>query len=568
MKYFCCVLVLGLQVPVTISSGQAAPVPGSTIATPSAVIVNSLPKDRCIALESEEEHCASVQPVWINDGSVEEGPFSFDRLAHITAPILWLSPREFLLLEDKKLFSPGLVESTAEGRTVYYRIREVQLKKPTAGSNILSVHDDRIRNSRLTWSQAKADLPLYQLDKVFITFFFYYPEDRGVGHHPHDLEALEVQVRFQRACERHTDKTGVITKIQRSDSDNCWLAAWLESASGSAHGVGWYTNTLQVSSTRDTVLPLFALVEENKHATSPDRDGDGKYVPHYDVNRQSNDAWGVRDLTGSGRLGGSVYNRDRKPDTQVCPPDPSKRLILFSTQSQLSASPFNEVTGCAKRKETHALVVSRGDPVCKQLDMLKDGDANKKLRGLLLDKQFCAEEKLTTVKGPKSLVGGSLLKVARFVSPGPDSEYGFQNAVQRLSVSYRYDGGQGVSIVAPVGHEVPIFGGWAVVKVNAIAENLSGVLPPLQKTSIEAMYSPSASRAIDWYVTAGRESFRAKENDERIWSTAEEIGVKFRFSQESARIIKFWGIRLGLRAESFSHPHNVRFVFEFGSGSF
>ena len=58
-------------------------------------------------------------------------------------------------------------------------------------------------------------------------------------------------------------------------------------------------------------MPLTVLVEENKHATSPDRDGDGLYMPHYDINRFSNDGWGIRDVAGTGKLGSPAYTADQ-----------------------------------------------------------------------------------------------------------------------------------------------------------------------------------------------------------------------------------------------------------------
>ena len=53
------------------------------------------------------------------------------------------------------------------------------------------------------------------------------------------------------------------------------------------------------------VFPVRVLVEEGKHASILDRNGDGVYTPGYDVNSRVNDAWGLRDVLGSSVLMGA-----------------------------------------------------------------------------------------------------------------------------------------------------------------------------------------------------------------------------------------------------------------------
>jgi hypothetical protein len=511
--------------------------------------------------------CTSVQPVWIGDEQ-EEGALSFEGLAHAIAPIVWPSPREFLLLEYRTLDVPGKVVPTMRnaGRTVYYRVREVRLKNADDGSTLIAPGSSRIRDPLARWSYRADDLPLDALDRVFVTFFFYYPADRGVGGHRHDVEAIEMQVRFRRVCRVQADEDSV-PEAECPEGATTWPAAQLESASGSAHGVGWYTNTLRLSSAPDTVLPLTALVEENKHATTPDRDGDGTYMPHYDVNRHVNDAWGDRAVAGTGNLGGASFGaegaRRRHAADQVCPPRPSSRLIRhYAADRERTVGP----SGCVGTQRTYQLSRSSTDPVCSRTSQLKSQtDSDRRLASLLDDKDFC--EAKVKVKGPRNIFSRSGLRIARAISPGPDSEFGFQNAVQRLSFAYRYDGGHGASAVFPVGHEVPLVGGWLVMKGNIVAQELSSALPPISRGSIEAMYTPSASRPFDWYVTVGAEGDRSVPDQERRWSVVEEIGVRFRFSSERLRIIRFLGGRVGLRAESLTRPVNPRLVYEFGAGS-
>jgi hypothetical protein len=382
---------------------------------------------------------------------------------------------------------------------------------------------------------------------------------------------MEVRVRMRRACRTAADREN-LPRAQRSSSDVCWPAAQLESVSGSAHGVGWYTNTLQVLSTRDTVLPLVALVEENKHATSPDRDGDGTYMPHYDVNRQSNDAWGIRDVAGSGKLGGSAFSaelaRVRRPNTQVCPPTPSARLIKHYSGSLPGLVPIDDNSGCLKTGTQYALRESRMDPVCRRLAALGSSDSasDRRLHGFLTDKDFCAPESATEVLQPRSRFDEKFLAALGKVSPGPDAQYGFQSAAQRLSFAYRYDEGHGLSAIVPVGAEVPFFGGWAIMRVNLITENLNQP-HRFASTSYEAMYAPSASRPFDWYIAVGGERLRDPLSGAGNWEPAEEIGIRYRFSAERIRFLRFFGGRVGLRANSMQRPQNVRFVYEFGAGS-
>ena len=109
-------------------------------------------------------------------------------------------------------------------------------------------------------------------------FWFYYPIDEGgLDEHVHDSEHFFVEV----------DKLGgAVRRVV-----------------GAAHGpyapnneYGTYNTT-----TWNISLPLSVLVEQGKHATAPDLDGDGRFVPGIDTNlyRDVGKVWGVRDATGA-----------------------------------------------------------------------------------------------------------------------------------------------------------------------------------------------------------------------------------------------------------------------------
>jgi hypothetical protein len=83
----------------------------------------------------------------------------------------------------------------------------------------------------------------------------------------------------------------------------------------------------------DLLLPLTVLVEEGKHASAPDRNGDGAYTPGYDVNFHVSEAWGVRDNFGSGLIlpkYAAEATKMRNPRDRVFPPlepqDPLRQI--------------------------------------------------------------------------------------------------------------------------------------------------------------------------------------------------------------------------------------------------
>ena len=130
-----------------------------------------------------------------------------------------------------------------------------------------------------------------------------YPKDCGFGGHTHDLEVLDVRFRL--------------------GSEDGNSVARIADIAGAAHGVGWYTNELDVTRTDRLLLPIRVFVEEGKHASAPDRDGNGVYDPRSDVNRFPINASGVRDQNPFNFKFASGYEPDmfkpRTATTQVWP---------------------------------------------------------------------------------------------------------------------------------------------------------------------------------------------------------------------------------------------------------
>jgi hypothetical protein len=519
----------------------------------------------CLVKSGEDTY---VPPLWMANGS--EGPLTFERLARMAAPILWFSPREFLLVEshDVQPTATPLDGSSAAG-VVYFRIRQIRLKDPdTARSPTLRTDSTALQNGTSPWDcTLGSQLPLDELDRVTIRYFFYYKEDRGVGGHLHDLEGLELQVRIRRACWK----------------GSCAYSALLESASGASHGVAWYTSVLDVFKARDTEFPLTVLVEENKHASSPDRDGDGVYMPHYDINVSSNDGWGVRDIAGTGTLGSPAYRTEQSrlvrplhPETRVLPPDDwparvraqavdhEKRLVAVNAvaaEDRLNALPRYELRRSWESKAC--------DQKTRQADRAAIVAAKVAEPSLLVDlidePDFCKGPQQLQVKGPFNLKVQKASDVFAIVYPGPRNQYGYMRWTDRMSLSYRHSQGDGFTYVGPPipGAAAPIFGGWIVGKFNV---EFDAHAKRLQTISIDAMYTPSASRSASSYVAVGKEWHYAPGTpaDGRL---ALEGGIKFRFPVEHAPFAKFLGGRIGLRANGLDPITAPRLVFEFGAGT-
>ncbi|MPZ20852.1 MAG: hypothetical protein GEV06_23530 [Luteitalea sp.] len=241
-------------------------------------------------------------------------PGSLADIAAIVAPILWFSPDEPLRQAGIPIPAALPCDEPSERAVVYYQAMQVRQR----GIGLGRVPHDEER----TYFDRVRSLAL--------KFFSYYPEDIGLGAHPHDLEAVELQVEFDllpSGCRQ--------IRVTR--------------ATGLAHGLFWYSNTLDVGA--DTRFPLCILVEEGKHASCPDRNADGYYTPGYDVTARLNDAWGVRDVMSTGRLVGRRYApsmaKRRTAGTRLLPRKVPR--CAARPPSSLEAR-FWDATSCARRQ--------------------------------------------------------------------------------------------------------------------------------------------------------------------------------------------------------------------------
>jgi hypothetical protein len=307
-----------------------------------------------------------------------------------------------------------------------------------------------------------------------------------------------------------------------------------------SHGLLWYDNTLIIDAWAS--FPLTLLVEEGKHASCTDRNGDGYYSPGYDVNTRINDAWGCRDVIRTGALFTASYQawmtKVRRPDTIVVPPLPKD-------------SPLYEDFAGDDRD-----LVNKPAYVLRPFPASKHAQDDPKLFSLIDDKgppDWPSEQRDTEIE-----------KVAKSLFS--------ERFTKSVGVAYRYDGKHGVSFVFPLliikTVQEPLTGGWLVNRVH-IRSN-----PGLNDYGWNMLYTPSASRWFDPYFSLGVLVSNEEILDETHTSThfAFETGAKFRgnLAHTPLKFITFltdfWGLRVGLQYLGFAEVDELNFVVEVGAG--
>src|SRR5262249_54551263 len=157
-------------------------------------------------------------------------------IAETVAPVLWLSPNEPVLLplrpeeidpaKDYPLPRNFITDSAACNgsstcRIVYWKPSRIAVSCHDARTCKQNVNT--LAKTSSQWdqplSEISKDLP-DQLQRVDVEYYFYYPNEVGLGHHVHDFETTLVQVNV---C-----KTDEMVYLQGAK------------AGGSSHGVGWY----------------------------------------------------------------------------------------------------------------------------------------------------------------------------------------------------------------------------------------------------------------------------------------------------------------------------------------
>jgi hypothetical protein len=441
---------------------------------------------------------------------------TIERLAAYCAPVIWFSPDEPLLMErtGKAITIPDAFpfEPPGAGPVVYYRVRSLQTRSGSGSA----------------YSPAAADrgasvIDLAQVAGLDLDYFFYYSAEMGLGAHAHDVESAQLQV--------------VVWKRDRCKEAPYHLV--VTRVLGKAHGIPWYDNTLEVD--EDTRFPIHILSEEGKHASCTDKNADGYFTPSYDVNRHVNDAWGVRDIISAGTLftGGyqSWMSKIRRPEHRVFPPLPADSPLRARYSRGGTYAPANAVYELrpfpsAEKAEAHLkpFIEDKGSP-----------------------------------DWPDLVTTGSLEQIAKWT----DTE----NFTKSISASLYLDGNTGFSIAFPFfivkNMEDPMAGGFITHRMAFTDEHLRDFTWMLN-------YSASASRWIDPYFAGGVEW--DEENvigggTTKKTNTVLETGIKLRSTvhhtplEFMSGLTPFWGLRFGVKANGFFEIDRLRYVIEFGAGT-
>ncbi len=447
-----------------------------------------------------------------------DSTMTVEEFAAHCGPILWFSPDEPLLddARGKDIMIPEAFpfEDSPNAPVVYFRIREGIAYEGAGKEGAAYIEDPNDRSQSIIDFRYTA--------AVDVDFFFYYSSEEGFGGHQHDVESVQMKV-----------------GVGRRDCENCRYGFAVLSVTGKAHGILWYDNTLETDVY--TVFPMTILVEEGKHASCTDKNGDGYYTPGYDVNRRTNDAWGVRDVIRSGTLGAGGFQswmaKVRKPDTRVFPPLPegnplrqwySEEGVYARDYAIYELRPFPRPELAEDDPKLLPFIADKGSPDWPEM---VEADEFKKVTDWLDDETF----------------------------------------VKSLSIAFRYDGNAGVSFVFPLfivkNFEDPLAGGWLVNRIYLSDHKLRDI-------SWNILYTTSASRWIDGYFALGAEW----DNDGTTTTTyfVTETGIKFRanLGHTAFGFLKklgtdFWGLRLGVKykgsgAWNFS---SIGYAIEIGAGS-
>ena len=456
---------------------------------------------------------------------------SLEKIAAYAAPVLWFSPDEPNM---KGFLQDGIhipeafpFERPVRKPVVYYKILNLFTKKGVPQE--LAYKNDSI-------NKGHAAINLDQVKVFYLDYYFYYSSELGLNSHPHDIESVVMKM----VADRHP-----VTNAYRIRVEN---------VNGRAHGLYWYNNLHVVDIY--TKFPVTVLIEEGKHASCPDANGDGIYTPSYDVNVRTNDAWGIRDIIRGGTLFSGAYQswmtKVRTPVTIVCPPMPGDSPLYDDFVSDVRNLPAKTVYELRPFPEAAMLA----------------GDRH--LQDLVKDKK---PVKWPEVKSSK--------KIAKKIKGIPED-------VNRhpITIAYRQEENGGLTYIMPLlivkNVAAPMTGGWFINKFYngrgdyIVEKDQSGkIISSTDKTVFGhmIMHMSSASRWLDPYVGMG---YEINDYDEREDITrykmdfAAEFGFKIRFNMKMKPLFKrtkFLGIRIGYRMTGFAPIKETGLLLEIGAGA-
>ena len=451
--------------------------------------------------------------------------FTFEELASYCAPIFWYSPDEpeLRLTSGKNIRIPTYFnfETPSDSPVVYYQIRKI-IKKNNAKGTIVKKDYSDLNKSIIDISKVKG----FEID-----YNHYYRFEAGLGGHNHDTEQSQFKY--------------FISKNSKNDTD--YYAIIFIQATGKAHALSWYDNIFTVDTTSlETKLPFNILVEEGKHASCTDMNGDGMYTPGYDVNQRVNDAWGIRDVIRTGNLFSSTFEsymqKTRKPEHRVLPPLPDD-------------SPH-------KRKFSINGIYSPKNAVYQLRPMPKPSKASP-------DKLLMHDMEAYSAKSWPIIVE-EYNKMFDWFESGL--------FINSLGISYRYDDkNSGVSFTFPLlvvkNVEVPIIGGWLLNRIYIQDKKF-------RDFGYNLLITSSASGFLSSYFSAGLEvdKFESGKNEsgdpvfEKKTDFTMETGIKLRANVTYSPLkflsflSNFWGVRLGIKNKGFPSIDHLNYTLEIGAG--
>ena len=473
------------------------------------------------------------------------------------APALWFSqdePLRYPIPGRLPGYDPTCVHENGMGeeRVVYFRVLVAKYEN----NQEVRTKIEQWFQKESNWSKPIPEEKLCGLHEIYLHYYFYYSHDIGVGPHRHDLEGMTIQVALKSNGDR---MLGRALKVI-----------------GTAHGVSWYINELDLRQVyigksisrdgeaiaSDALVPPIVLVEEGKHATVPDRNGDGVYTPSYDVNVYPHDAWGLRDTFRGRDFLSSVYraelSKPRREQDIVWPRrNKTERVRKPLSWGASGPSPSSAPLSYDLRPVT--------DKICFEIRRCDDKGLKDLVSGTprMCDGNEVASTDVRFGESQRSLtekfewyekVGMRHLSLRTWIR---SSHFPRTNPLEW--VSYRYDGGHGLAAMMPLtGVTTGI--GWFVPRFSFVCRNLGRERP--HRFGAEVLYTKSASRSFGWYGAAGWESKQLKMHGR---TSVMEAGLRVRF--RIPKLERFLGVRVGLRANGFRELRDSRVVFEFGGGA-
>ena len=447
------------------------------------------------------------------------------QLASYCAPIFWFSPDEPELnnKQGKSINIPASFPFQGDSNVpvVYYQVREILSSEETSEKSVMLSDENK----------DKTIIDLRKIAGFNIEYNHYYRFEVGLGKHNHDTEQAQFKVYVHKEKDEYEVEHYYLYLIQ---------------ATGKAHALMWYDNIYHMNMDNLNIelqLPFHILVEEGKHASVTDMNGDGYYTPGYDVNIRMNDAWGLRDVIRTGELFSPKFEswmaKVRRPEHRVFPPLPADSPHREKYEVNSVYAPDNAVYELR--------------PMPAPADALPD-------KVLAKDMSSYYSEDWPEIKG--------LSKVSKFYD-----WWEAENLIKSVGISFRMNDVPGISIAFPLlivkNVEVPLVGGWLVNRIYLQDKHL-------RDFGWGLLYTPSASRFMDPYFSLGVEIDQYYKSGETVLSSYTdfvfETGIKLRGNVKFSplkflgALTDFWGVRFGIKNKGFWSVDNIDYVFEIGAG--